>query len=145
EWARRHRRSLAWTGGVIAVVLGAFVLFLALFDWNYLRGPISRFASMRTGREIAILGDLDVNALSLQPSATVRKIRIGNPAWAGQTPMAEVERLDVQIKVLPLLVGRVDLVRLELQQPNATLVRDRQGRSNWDFSNGKKKDDKPFR
>jgi uncharacterized protein involved in outer membrane biogenesis len=144
-WARRHRRGLAWTGGVIAVVLGAFVLFLAFFDWNYLRGPISRFASMRTGREIAILGDLDVNALSLQPSATVRKIRIGNAAWAGKAPMAEVERLDVQIKVLPLLVGRVDLVRLELTKPNATLVRDRQGRSNWDFSNGKKKSKEPFR
>lgn len=144
-WARRHRRGLAWTGGVIAVVLGAFVLFLAFFDWNYLRGPISRFASMRTGREIAILGDLDVNALSLQPSATVRKIRIGNPAWAGKAPMAEVERLDVQIKVLPLLIGRVDLVRLELSKPNATLVRDRQGRSNWDFSNGKKKSKEPFR
>lgn len=144
-WARRHRRGLAWTGGVIAVVLGAFVLFLAFFDWNYLRGPISRFASMRTGREIAILGDLDVNALSLQPSATVRKIRIGNPAWAGKAPMAEVERLDVQIKVLPLLVGRVDLVRLELDRPNAALVRDRQGRSNWDFSNGKKKSKEPFR
>lgn len=145
DWARRHRRALAGTGGVIAVVLGAFVLFLAFFDWNYLRGPISRFASMKTGREIAILGDLDVNALSLQPSATVRKIRIGNPAWAGKAPMAEVERLDVQIKVLPLLLGRVDLVRLELDQPDATLVRDRQGRSNWDFSNGKKKDEKPFR
>jgi uncharacterized protein involved in outer membrane biogenesis len=145
DWARRHRRALAWTGGVIAVVLGAFVLFLAFFDWNYLRGPISRFASMRTGREIAILGVLDVYALSLLPSATVRKIRIGNPAWAGKAPMAEVERLDVQIKVLPLLLGRVDLVRLELDQPDATLVRDRQGRSNWDFSNGKKKDEKPFR
>ena len=145
DWARRHRRGLAWTGGVIAVVMVAFVLFLAFFDWNYLRGPISRFASMKTGREVAILGDLDVNALSLKPSATVRKIRIGNPSWAGKGPMAEVEKLEVQIKVLPLLRGQLVLLRLEADKPVVALVRDRQGRSNWDFSNGRKKNKEPFK
>ena len=145
DWARRHRRGLAWTGGVIAVVMVAFVLFLAFFDWNYLRGPISRFASMKTGREVAILGDLDVNALSLKPSATVRKIRIGNPSWAGKGPMAEVEKLEVQIKVLPLLRGQLVLLRLEVDKPVVALVRDRQGRSNWDFSNGRKKNKEPFK
>ena len=145
DWARRHRRGLAWSGGILAVITVAFVLFLAFFDWNYLRGPISRFASMKTGREVAILGDLDVNALSLQPSATVRKIRIGNPSWAGKGPMAEVEKLEVQIKVLPLLRGQLVLLRLEMDKPVAALVRDRQGRSNWDFSNGRKKDSKPFK
>lgn len=145
DWARRHRRGLAWIGGVIAVVTVAFVLFLAFFDWNYLRGPISRFASMKAGREVAILGDLDVNALSLKPSATVRKIRIGNPGWAGKGPMAEVEKLEVQIKVLPLLRGQLVLLRLEVDKPVVALVRDRQGRSNWDFSNGKKKNKEPFK
>lgn len=145
DWARRHRRGLAWTGGVIAVVMVAFVLFLAFFDWNYLRGPISRFASMKTGREVAILGDLDVNALSLKPSATVRKIRIGNPSWAGKGPMAEVEKLEVQIKVLPLLRGQLVLLRLEVDKPVVALVRDRRGRSNWDFSNGRKKNKEPFK
>lgn len=145
DWARRHRRGLAWTGGVIAVVMVAFVLFLAFCDWNYLRGPISRFASMKTGREVAILGDLDVNALSLKPSATVRKIRIGNPSWAGKGPMAEVEKLEVQIKVLPLLRGQLVLLRLEVDKPVVALVRDRQGRSNWDFSNGRKKNKEPFK
>lgn len=145
HWVRRHRRGLAWTGGVIAVFVGAFVLFLAFFDWNYLRGPISRFASMKTGREIAILGDLDVDALSLTPSATVRKIRIGNPAWAGKAPMAEVEKLEVQIKALPLLYGQMVLLRLEIDKPKAALIRDRQGRSNWDFSKGRKKSKEPFK
>lgn len=145
DWARRHRRGLAWTGGTLAVVVGAFVLFLAFFDWNYLRGPISRFASMKAGREIAILGDLDVDALTFTPSATVRKIRIGNPAWAGKAPMAEIEKLEVQVKALPLLYGRVVLLRLEIDKPKVALVRDRQGRSNWDFSNGKQKNKEPFK
>jgi uncharacterized protein involved in outer membrane biogenesis len=141
---RPSRKALLWTGGVVAVLVAAVALFLILFDWNYLRGPISKFASARTGREIAIEGNLDVKLWSLQPSATVEKIRIGNPAWAGRGRMAEIEKFYVQIKALPLLRGQVMILALELDKPNLSLIRDRQDRANWDFSNGKKKSE-PFR
>ncbi|MDP3855169.1 AsmA family protein [Phenylobacterium sp.] len=137
----RRRKALVWTGGILGVLLVATALFLILFDWNYLRGPISRFASMRTGREVAIEGDLNVKLWSLTPSATVGRIRIGNPKWAGAGQMARIERLHVQIQALDLLRGRVVLLKLELARPNLVLLRDRQGRTTWDFSNGRKKDE----
>ena len=145
DWVRNHRKAILWTGGsVVALVGGAFVL-LAVLDWNQLRGPISRYASARTGREIAILGDLDVKPLSLQPSATIHRLRIGNPAWAGKEQMAEIERVHVQIKALPLLRGHVEIVRLEMTRPDVRLQRDAQGRANWNFSKDERKKDKPFK
>ncbi|MES2896718.1 MAG: AsmA family protein [Pseudomonadota bacterium] len=137
----RRQKALAWTGGIAGVILIAVALFLILFDWNHLRGPISRFASARTGREVAIEGDLRVKLLSLKPSATVGKIRVGNPKWAGPGQTAQIERLHVQIDALPLLRGRLVLLKLEAAKPNLVLLRDLQGRTTWDFSNGRKRDE----
>lgn len=139
------RKALAWTGGVLAALIVALVAFLLLFDWNYLRGPIAKFASARTGREVAIEGNLNVKLLSLEPSATVEKIRIGHPAWAGEGRTAEIEKMFVQIKVLPLLKGDLIVQRLEFTKPNLILLRDAQGRATWDFSKDQTKKDEPFR
>lgn len=145
DWVRNHRKAILWAGGsVVALVGGAFVL-LAVLDWNQLREPISRYASARTGREIAILGDLEVKPLSLQPSATINQLRIGNPAWAGKERMAQIERVDVQVKALPLLLGKVDIVRLEMTRPDVSLLRDGQGRNNWSFSRDDQDKDKPLK
>lgn len=143
-WLKAHRKPILWTGGTLAVLIGGVVILLSVLDWNMLRGPISRYASERTGREVAIDGDLDVHILSWKPSATVNGLRIGNPAWAGEGRMAEIKRLQVQIEILPLLRGQVILPRLAVDQPNLVLIRDGQGRANWSFSKGKPKGE-PFR
>lgn len=144
-WLGRHRKLFLWTGGVSLVLIIGLIVVLSLLDWNMLRGPISRYASERTGREVAIDGDLDVHIFSWKPSATVNGLRIGNPEWAAaKGRMAEVQRIDVQIEVLPLLRGQVILPRLEVTKPNLVLIRDAQGRANWSFKKGEPKSE-PFR
>lgn len=138
-------KALVWTGGVLLLLVAAVALFIILFDWNYLRGPIGKFASARTGREVAIDGDLSVKLFSLEPSATAAKIRVGNPAWAGPGRTAEIDRLHIQIKALPLLRGQVLIQDLEIDKPRVALLRDAQGRATWDFSKSPKTDDKPFK
>jgi uncharacterized protein involved in outer membrane biogenesis len=135
---RRGRHVLAWIGGVLAVLVLGVALFLAFFDWNAARGPIGRYASARTGRVVAIDGDLKVHLWSLTPGATVEGLRIGNPAWAGPGQTATVGKLAVKVKLLPLLVGHVVLPLLEFDRADVRLLRDKQGRTTWDFSNGKK-------
>jgi uncharacterized protein involved in outer membrane biogenesis len=132
-------RALAWTGGGLAALLLALALFLAFFDWNLARGPIGRFASAQMHRPVSIDGDLKVNLFSWEPSATVEKLTIGNPAWAGPGHTLLVDRLLVQIKLTPLLRGRLVLLRLEATRPDIFLRRDLQGRATWDFSGGEPK------
>lgn len=138
-------KALAWTGGVLVALVAAVVVFLLVFDWNYLRGPISRIASDRTGREVAIDGNLRVDILSLEPSATVEGLRIGHPEWAGPGRTADIARTHVQIRLLPLLRGDVVVQRLEFDQPNLNLIRDAEGRATWDFSKDEAKKDEPLR
>lgn len=135
----RHRlavagRVAAWTLGGLALLVAVAALLLALVDWNAARGPIGRFASARLHREVVLEGPLQVRLWSLKPSATIQRLRIGNPAWAGPGQTARIENLLVQIKLLPLLRGQLVLLRLEATRPELYLRRDLQGRATWDFS-----------
>jgi AsmA family protein len=125
-------------GFVLAALVLAILLFLLLFDWDWLRGPIGRYASARTGREVRIEGHLRVHPWSWTPSAQVQGLRIGNPAWlasgaAGPGQFAYVRQFDVSVRLGPLFIGRVELPLVRLEQPQVDLVRDAQDRANWRF------------
>jgi uncharacterized protein involved in outer membrane biogenesis len=151
-WTREHigkvgvrtpsKKTLYWTGGVLAVLALLIGILVAVWDWNWFRGPIARYASLRLHREVTITGDLRVHPWSWQPSATVDGVHIANPTWApGGPQMADIGRIAVTIRLLPLLTGDVDLRELRFDRPRVTLYRDLKGRATWDFSDGKKKDE----
>lgn len=129
-------------------LVAAIIAFLVIFDWNWLRGPLGRFASAQLQREVAITGDLRVHPWSFSPKAEAYGVRIGQPAWAkGVDPqagqMARVQRIAVQIKILPLLRGDVILPYLALDKPDVRLLRAKDGKANWTF--GARKSDKSLK
>lgn len=124
-----------WTGIGLAAFLAVLVVILATIDWNHLKGPIERMASERSGRPVKIEGTLDVHIWSLSPRASVEGLSVGNPPWETKRPMMRIEKLNVQIKLLPLLIGDVILPRVELVRPDVFLHRDSRGRANWTFEN----------
>ena len=132
----RHR-ALAIGGGIVAVLVLAIVVFLLLFDWNWLRGPIGRYASARTHRSIRLEGNLSVHLLTWTPTATVDGLKIGNPAWAGPGDTAQVPRLIISARLLPLLIGHLDLPLVDIDQPRLDLIRDDQLRENWQLDPSK--------
>jgi len=141
------RRARIGIGAALTLV-AAIVLFLVIFDWNWLRGPIGRFASAQLQREVAITGDLRVHPWSFSPKAEAYGLRIGQPAWANKIdpkagPMAQVQRVAVQIKILPLLRGQVILPFLAVDKPDVRLLRDKDGKANWTF--GAARSDKPMK
>ena len=136
------RKAMTWTGAILGLLVIAIAILIAVWDWNWFREPLARIASARMHREVTITGDLKVHPFSWQPSATVGGVHIANPAWAtskqvGQDRMADIGGIGVQIRLIPLLTGRLDLRMLRFDQPNVALLRDAQGRASWDFSDGK--------
>jgi uncharacterized protein involved in outer membrane biogenesis len=137
-WARTPT-WLKVVGAVWIALSIAVIIFLVVFDWNWARGPISRIASAQLQRTVSIDGDLDVHPWSLKPRAEANRIRIGQPAWAGTGQMVTVDRLAVQIEVLPLFRGKVVLPLLQVESPNVDLRRELSGRANWTFGDPNKK------
>jgi uncharacterized protein involved in outer membrane biogenesis len=142
-WKEAPRRKQGVVIGAL-LLIAAVIVFLVIFDWNWLRGPVARIASGALHREVRIAGDLDVHPWSLSPRAEVHGVRIANPAWAGAQPMADVDRIAVQVKILPLLRGKVVLPLLQVTHPDVGLVREANGRNNWTFGDGRKRD-KPLK
>lgn len=132
-------RWMKIAGGAWVALSVAVIVFLIVFDWNWARGPIGRIASAQLQRTVSIDGDLDVHPWSFKPRAEAAKIRIGQPDWAGDGQMVTVERLAVQIELLPLFRGKVVLPLLQIDSPNVDLLRELSGRANWTFGDPNKK------
>src|SRR3954453_7138330 len=129
--AKPSNVALKWGGGLLLV---AIVVFLAIFDWNMLRGPISRYATHRLQREVRIEGNLHVHLWSWTPRIDVGGLHIANTKWAGGGDMANVGHLAVSVKLLPLLGGHLRLPLVQLDKSSFLYVRNVEGYSNWQFN-----------
>ncbi len=138
-WRDRKRRNrLIRTTTIWSLIAIAVAVFFALFSWDWFRGPLARYLSARTGRQVQIEGHLQVHPFSWQPRATIGGLRIGNPNWlgGGKTDMANLGRTTVQVKLLSLLSGQVELPLVDIEHPSIALYANQTGRNNWTFGNG---------
>ena len=137
---RRPGRPEAFAAGGTVLLLLLLVLFLALFQWNWLRGPIGSWASARYDREIALNGDLDVHLFSLTPSARVQGLRIGGPDWALEQDTLRVADLQASVRLGALLAGRIEMPRVIITRPEIVLIAAEDGRLSWVLDPGKTDD-----
>jgi uncharacterized protein involved in outer membrane biogenesis len=121
-----------WSGITLAAVLVAALVTLYFLNWNQLRGPIGRWASHHYGREVRIDGDLRVRLFRWQPSIDVGGLYVGNPTWAKTPQDAKLDHAHVELRLLPLLRGALILPVVEIDRPDVLVVRDADGRTNWD-------------
>ena len=117
---------------MILAFLFAALITLYFLDWNQMRGPIGRYASARTGREVRIDGNLKVDLFRWQPHVEVGGLYIGNPSWAGQAARRRDQPGGGRIPPGPAIFGHLILPLVELDQPDVLVVRDASGRTNWD-------------
>lgn len=126
--------------GFIAIL----ILFFLLFDWNMLRPYINRKVSETTGREFAIRGNLDVEfrqGLESEPGwrrylprpyISAEDVSMSNPSWSQVGPrMVSAERVEVGVRLFPLLAKNAILTDLRLQAPNIALQRRQDGSNSW--------------
>jgi uncharacterized protein involved in outer membrane biogenesis len=131
---RRPGRPEKIAGGILLLLIAAIVVFLLLFDWNWLRGPIGRWASVKYDREVALQGDLDVKLFSLTPSVIVRDLKFGGPAWARDRDTARVDRIQASVRFDKLLTGQIEIPRLAITRPQLVLIATEDGRRSWDLN-----------
>jgi len=110
--------------GCLATLLLAAPLFL---DQERYRGLLTDRASRLLNRRVTA-SSLRVRLLPA-PGATVRGLAVSDRAPRPETFM-EAERVDVSIKLLPLLIGELQVSKIRLDHPRIRLV---QGPDGWNF------------
>ncbi len=123
--------GLSAVGGLLALLVLAAVVLAFTLDPNDYRDRIETLVEERTGRELAIEGEI---GLSYFPwlGAEVGRARLGNAQGFGPDPFARIEAIDVRVRVLPLLWGEVAVGSTVLRGLEVRLARDEQGRTNWE-------------
>nr|MDP2192155.1 AsmA family protein [Rhodoferax sp.] len=102
-------RSLKWVAGGFLALIVLAVLFIAIFGWNWLRGPIERMTLDKTGRELAIGGDIEVKFGWPSPHLVAGVVTFANPAWAKEKQMLAAAAADISIDLSQLLRRQIVL------------------------------------
>ena len=130
---RRPGRTEKIAASVTLLLILGVATFLLLFDWNWVRGPIGRWASAKYDREIALQGDLDVNLFSWTPSVIVNDLKFGGPDWAREADTANVDRIEARFRLRKLFAGQIEMPLLAITRPNVVLISTEDGRQSWEL------------
>ncbi|MBF0623350.1 MAG: AsmA family protein [Magnetococcales bacterium] len=115
---------------MVILGLGAVVIVPLVVDPNDYKPALIQAVKDRTGRDLTIGGEV---GLSLFPWVGVKleRVTLSNAPLFSDRPMAQVKRLDIRVKLLPLLDRRVEVNRVVVEGLQLDLERDRAGRGNW--------------
>jgi uncharacterized protein involved in outer membrane biogenesis len=131
------RKLFKWLGiavGSLAALLIVLAGTLYFFNWNLLRGTINARGSSAIGRAFAINGDIKVTWDSLSPRIHLEGITLDNPDWTKDRHMVDIKVLDFRINLRELLIGRIVLPELTLDEPKIDLEKPDKNRKNWDLT-----------
>ncbi|MFZ1990278.1 MAG: AsmA family protein, partial [Alphaproteobacteria bacterium] len=123
--------------GILVVLLVAAVLIgPSLIPASVYRDQIAQAVEQATGRSFKIEGDVSLSIFSTV-KAKVEKASLGNMPGGVAPNMAEIGRLDVGLKLLPLLAHRAEITSFVLNDAVIHLEVDKDGKANWDFAKTK--------
>ncbi|MDD5176344.1 MAG: AsmA family protein [Sterolibacterium sp.] len=124
-------RLLKWVAGAFIAPVLLAVLYIAIFGWNWLRGPIERMAQEKTGRELAINGELTVKLGWPLPRIHADVVTFANPSWAREKQMVAADAVEIAIDLPQLLVRNIVFPEVRLERPVVFLEHGSGGRKNW--------------
>src|SRR2546423_2507896 len=125
-------RILAAIGGLLVVVIVAVAIAVRAIDVNDFIAPIQQRVKDATGRDLVIRGGIDFK-LSLEPELWIDDVSLSNAEWGQSAQMLTAKRVEAQVKLLPLLQRRFEIVRFKLIDPVIALETDAGGKGNWEF------------
>lgn len=124
-------RSIKWTAGVFITPLVLAFVFIAVFGWNWLRGPIERMTAEKTGRVLAIQGDLKVQFAWPLPRIHAERVTFANPLWAREKQMLTADAVAITVDLSQLLRRNLVFPDVRLTRPVVFLEQGTQGRKSW--------------
>lgn len=120
-----------WRGLMIAALTcGGVVLALqVLVDPNTIKEQIITSVRENSGRELVVAGDVHLEFFPYLGVA-VDALELGNtPGFEG--PYVTLQKAQLKVRLLPLLLSRLDVVAVDINGLVLHLTRDAQGRGNW--------------
>lgn len=115
----------------VVLVVGAAIALPMLIDPQDIKDELSARVQEKTGRELSIPGEVE---LSVFPwlGASLGEVSLGNAPGFSAPVFARTSKVDVRVKLMPLLDRRVEMDTVVVHGLTLNLERDEQGNANWD-------------
>ncbi len=113
------------------LILVAIIGLVVFVNPNDLKPQISQAVSKYTGRQLQLGGDIEWSLfpwLGLQ----LNDAKVSNTPGFGGKPFAEIQKLDIQVRLLPLLHKQLEVGKLHAKGLTLYLVKNAQGQANWE-------------
>jgi hypothetical protein len=98
---------------VVTLLVGGLLVVPHLIAWEDYREGLSRRAEALTGQKVAIQGRIGLRLLP-QPMLSLADTTLG---LAPGHPILEIERVDLRLEALPLLLGEAQIEQVRLVRP----------------------------
>ena len=118
-------------GGLLLLVVAAVIILPLVVDPNDFKDEISQAVESKTGRVLAIEGDIGLSVfpwLGLEIGPT----SLSNAPGFSASPFAGMDEVQVRIKLLPLLRKELEMDTVVLKGLKVSLETDAQGKTNWE-------------
>ena len=124
-------RIVAYLLGVLLLVIVAAVIIIPMVvDPNDFKPQIAEAVESATGRKLTMEGDLGLSVfpwLGLEVGPTA----LANAPGFSERPFAQVQAVQVKVKLMPLLRKELQMDTVVLQGLNLSLETDAAGKTNW--------------
>jgi uncharacterized protein involved in outer membrane biogenesis len=117
---------------VLVALVATAVGILMSIDYNQYKPQIAAAVKSATGRDLAIGGDFKLG-LSLSPVLSVDNVNLSNAPGGSRPVMINLNKLEVQVELIPLLSKKIKVDRIILDGADILLETDAKSRGNWVF------------
>jgi AsmA protein len=115
-------------GGLILVGVAAVAIFALTFDPNRYKDDVERLVKERTGRTLELKGPLE---MAFWPSLGAKVSGVTLSERAAASEFLSLAAAHASVALLPLLRGEVTVDRIRVQGLKAQIVKDKEGRFNF--------------
>lgn len=125
------RIFITFIGAVILLALVSLIGLVVFVNPNDLKPQISQAVTKFTGRQLQLGGDIQWSIfpwLGLQ----LNDAKLTNSPGFGSNPFAQIKKLDIQVRLLPLLHKQLEIGKLQVNGLTLYLVKNAKGQVNWE-------------
>jgi hypothetical protein len=117
---------------VLVALIATAVGILMSIDYNQYKPQIAAAVKAATGRDLSIGGNFKLG-LSLSPTLAVDNVSLSNMPGGSRPVMINLNKLEVQVELIPLLSKKIKVDRIILDGADILLETDKSGKGNWVF------------
>ncbi|OUR77817.1 hypothetical protein A9Q83_09885 [Alphaproteobacteria bacterium 46_93_T64] len=123
--------------GLIVLIIVAVIAIPFLVPTERLKEEIMIAANDATGRTLSIDGEFGVSVFPVL-GLNATKVSFSNTPNSNVPNMASIEKLTIELNLMPLLSGQVSVDKFVLNKPVIVLEIDKAGKKNWEFASVEK-------